>query len=40
MDEVEVDPEAPVVAALRFLDPLQVRVEVGLREEGRAVDPR
>ena len=29
-----------MVAALRLLEPLQVRVEVGLREEGRAVDPR
>ena len=40
MEEVEVDPEAPVVAALRLLEALEVRVEVGLGEEGRAVDPR
>ncbi len=29
-----------MVAALRLLEPLQVRVEVGLGEERRAVDPR
>ena len=40
MEEVEVDSEAAVVAALRLLEPLDVRVEVGLREERRAVDPR
>ena len=40
MEEVELASEPPVVAALRLLEPLQVGVEVGLREEGRAVDPR
>src|SRR6187397_1190220 len=29
-----------MVPALRLLDPFQVRVQVGLRVEGRAVDPR
>src|SRR4029453_3618160 len=29
-----------MVALLRLLEPLEVRVEVGLREEGRAVDAR
>ena len=38
--EVELTPEPTVVAALRLLEALQVRVQVRLREEGRAVDPR
>src|SRR5918912_1303060 len=33
-------PEASVVAPLRLLDPLEVRVERLLRVEGGAVDPR
>ena len=33
-------PEPAVVAALRLLEPLEVRVEVGLRVERGAVDPR
>ena len=40
VEEVELAPEPAVVAALRLLEPLEVCVEVGLREEGRAVDPR
>ena len=40
VEEVEVHSQAAVVPPLRFLEPLDVRVEVGLREEGRAVDPR
>ena len=40
VEEVELTPEPAMVAPLRLLEPLQVRVEIGLREEGRAVDPR
>ena len=40
MEEVELRPEPAVVARARLLEPLEVRVEVGLREERRAVDPR
>ena len=40
VEEVELRPEPPVVAPLRLLEPLEVGVEVGLRVEGRAVDPR
>src|SRR5919202_668265 len=38
--EVELRAEPAVIAALRLLQPFEVRVEVGLRVEGRAVDPR
>ena len=40
MEEVELSPEPAVVTALRLLEPLEIGVEVGLREERRAVDPR
>ena len=40
MDEVELDAQPPVVSLLRLLEPLEVRVEVGLRVERRPVDPR
>ena len=40
VEEVELGPEAPVIARLRLLEPLQVGVEVGLRIEGRPVDTR
>ena len=40
VEEVELHAEPPVVAALRLLDPLEVRVEVILVVEGGAVDPR
>ena len=40
MEEVELAAQLAVVARLRLLEPLQVRVEVGLRVEGGAVDPR
>ena len=40
VEEVELRPEPPVVVRARLLEPLEVRVEVGLREERRAVDPR
>src|SRR5207342_1835238 len=39
VEEVELAAEAPVVARLRLLEPLEVRVEIGLRVEGGAVDP-
>ncbi len=39
MDEVELAPEPAVVALLRLLETLQIGVEVGLRVEGRPVDP-
>ena len=38
-EEAELGAEAAVVARLRLLDPLQVGLEVLLREEGGAVDP-
>ena len=37
--EIELLPEPAMIAELRLLDPLEVGVEVGLRVEGRAVDP-
>src|SRR3954468_21288487 len=37
--EVELRPQAAVIALLRLLDPLEVRVEVGLGVERGAVDP-
>ena len=40
VEEVELRPQPAVVAALRLLEALEVRVEVGLRVEGRAVDAR
>src|SRR5512132_4357824 len=40
MDEIELASQPAVIAALRLLEPLEVRVEVGLGEEGRPVDPR
>ena len=40
MEEVELDAEPAVVAGARLLEPLEVRVEVGLGVEGGAVDPR
>ncbi len=40
MEQVELLPEPPVVVRARLLEPLEVRVEVGLGEERRAVDPR
>src|SRR6476469_9042660 len=38
MEEVELHPEAPVVALARLFEPLEVRVEVGLRVERGPVD--
>ncbi len=38
MEEVELRPDAAVVAGARLLEPLEVRVEVGLRVERGAVD--
>ena len=38
-EEAELGAEAAVVARLRLLDPLQVLLQVLLREEGGAVDP-
>ena len=38
-EEAELRAEAAVVARFRLLDPLQVLLEVGLGEEGGAVDP-
>ena len=40
VEEIELLAEPAVVAALRLLQPLEVRVEILLRVEGRAVDPR
>ena len=40
VEEVELRAEPPVVARARLLEPLEVRVEVLLRVEGRAVDAR
>ena len=40
VDEVELAPEPAVVALLRLFETLQIGVEVGLRVEGRPVDPR
>ncbi len=40
VEEVELHAETAVVTALRLLQPLEVGVEVGLRVEGCAVDPR
>ena len=40
VEEVELRPEPPVVPALRLLDALEVRLEVVLRVERGAVDPR
>ena len=40
VEEVELEPEPAVVARARLLEPLEVRVEVGLRVERGAVDPR
>ena len=40
MEEVEVAAEAAMVPRPSLLEPLEVRVEVGLRVERRAVDPR
>ena len=39
VEQVELRPEPAVVALLRLLEPLEVRVEVALPEERRAVDP-
>ena len=38
-EDPQLRPQPPVVAGLRLLDPLQVGLEVGLGEEGGAVDP-
>src|SRR6476659_6092876 len=38
MEEIELLPEAAVVAFLRLLDSLEIRVEILLRVEGRPVD--
>src|ERR1700675_2120072 len=40
VEEIELPPDSTVVARPRLLEPLEMRVEVGLREERRAVDPR
>src|SRR5207244_3744503 len=40
VEQVELDAEPAVVAPFRLLQALEVRVEVGLVEEGGAVDPR
>ena len=40
VEEVELRAELAVVAAPRLLEPLEVRVEIRLRVEGGAVDPR
>jgi hypothetical protein len=40
MEEVELRPEATMVPLAGVLELLQVRVQVGLVEEGRPVDPR
>ncbi len=40
MEQVELRAELPVVARPSLLEPLEVRVEVGLRVERGAVDPR
>ena len=40
VEEVELAAEPAVVARLRLLEPLEIGVEVGLRVEGGAVDPR
>ena len=40
MEEVERTPEPPVIPPLRLLDPLEVGLEVVLRVERGAVDPR
>jgi hypothetical protein len=39
MKEVELRTEPPVVVRARLLEPLEIGVEVGLREERGAVDP-
>src|SRR5512138_618045 len=39
MEEVELLPEPTVVVGPCLLEPVEVGVEIGLREEGRAVDP-
>ena len=39
VEEVELRPEPAVVVRPRLLEPLEIRVEVGLREERRPVDP-
>src|SRR5204863_9892707 len=39
VEEIELLSQPPMIAALRLLDPFEVRVEVGLRVEGRAIDP-
>ena len=40
VEEVELLPESPVVARPRLLEPLEVRLEILLAEEGGAVDAR
>ena len=40
MEEILLGTDAPMVARARLLEPLEVRVEVGLGVERRAVDPR
>ena len=40
VEEVELRAEPAVVALLRLLEALEVQVEIGLRVEGRPVDPR
>ena len=40
MEEIELRPQPAVVAPARLLEPLQVRVEIGLVVEGGPVDPR
>ena len=40
VEEVELAAEPAMVARACLLEPLEVRVEVGLRVERRAVDPR
>src|SRR5262245_8067434 len=40
MEEVELPAELPVISRARLLEPLEMRVEIRLRVEGGAVDPR
>src|SRR5712691_3917057 len=40
VEEVELRPQPPVVAPPCLFEPLEIRVEIGLRIEGRTVDPR
>jgi hypothetical protein len=40
VEQVELSPQAAVVATLRLLEPLEICVEIRLRVEGRSVDAR